>query len=210
MIFQTIFYLLLYVFVNPILLQKKMMVWYTNINYKLNLYFMTLAQVLKQKKELSLKLKKGFKLPIKNKALGLIQINNKTLLKKLYFWLANLPVDFVVVWDFDKEWIDEQFKNIYITKKVNKANLQAYDFTVIDSEVWKLWEYFENAVVPISPNDNHFSSILKEYQPMKNEGNAYLYDESNEWSIFYAISRYLENYKISFDNKNLVKNVYEA
>ena len=42
---------------------------------------------------------------------------------------------------------------------------------------------------------------------MKDEGNAYLYDEDNEWSVFYALARYLENYKISFDNKNLVKNV---
>ena len=151
---------------------------------------MTLAQVLKEKKELSLKLKKGFKLPIKNKALWLIQISNKTLLKKLYFGLANLPVDFVVVWDFD--------------------NLQAYDFTVLDNDASNISEYFSNAVTPISPSDNHFSSILKEYQPMKNKWNAYLYDQDNEWSIFYAISRYLENYKISFDNKNLVKNVYEG
>jgi len=171
---------------------------------------MTLAQVLKEKKELSLKLKKWFKLPIKNKALWLIQISNKTLLKKLYFGLANLPVDFVIVWDFDKEGRDEQFKNIYVTKKINKANLKAYDFTVLDDEASNISQYFEQAIIPISPSDNHFSSILKEYQPMKNKWNAYLYDQDNEWSIFHAISRYLENYKISFDNKNLVKNVYEG
>jgi hypothetical protein len=155
-------------------------------------------------------LKKEYKLPIKNKALWLILITNKTLLQKLYFWLANLPVDFVVVWDFGKEGRDSQFTNIYVTKKINKKNTKAFDFVVIDSDVTSISDYKENAVISISPENNHFSSILKEYNPMKSEWNAYLYEKENEWSIFHSITRYLENYKISFDNKNLVKNFYEG
>jgi hypothetical protein len=42
---------------------------------------------------------------------------------------------------------------------------------------------------------------------MKNEGNSFYYEESNHWSIFYSIVRYMENYKFPFDNKNLIKNV---
>ena len=171
---------------------------------------MTLAQTLKEKKELSNDLKRRYKLPLKNKALWLIQVSNKTLLQKLYFGLANLPADFVVVWDFWKEWRDDQFKNIYITKKVNKSTLKAFDFTVVDSDLSNLSQYSEKAIVTIAPEDNHYSSVLKEYNPMKSVWNAYLYEETNEWSIFYAVARYLENYKISFDNKSLVKNVYEG
>ncbi len=188
-----------------------LLVWYTNCSLVIYIYIdMTLAQILKQKKDLSSDLKRRYKLPLKNKALWLIQIENKALLQKLYFGLANLPVDFIVVGDFGKEWRDEQFKNIYITKKVNKSNLKAFDFTVLDSNASNLSQYSEKAIVPVSPKDNQFSAILKEYNPMKNQWNAYLYDESNEWSIFHAIARYLENYKITFDNKNLVKNVYEG
>ena len=46
---------------------------------------MTLTQILKEKKEKSYGLKKAYKLPIKNKALGLVVIENKALLQKLYF-----------------------------------------------------------------------------------------------------------------------------
>jgi len=171
---------------------------------------MTFAQIIKQKKELSIKLKREYKLPLKNKALWLIKINNKALLKKLYFWLANLPINFIIVWDFEKNWLDENFKNLYVCTDIDKINISAFDFVVLDSETNKISEFSENAVVSISPNDNHFSSILKEYNPMKNEWNAYLYDEFNEWSIFHAITRYLENFKITFDNKNLVKNVFDG
>ena len=171
---------------------------------------MTLTQILKEKKEKAHSLKKDYKLPIKFKPLGLVLINNKALLQKLYFWLSNLPIDFVCVWDFGKEGNDEQCKNIYVSKKSIPANLIAYDFIVSDGWIKNISKYFEKAVVPILPEWNVFWSVLKEYNPMKNEWNAYLYSENNEWSVFHAITRYLENYKITFDNKNLVKNVFEG
>jgi len=170
---------------------------------------MSLTQILKQKKETSSKIKKSFWLPLKNKALALIKLNNKTILQKLYFWLANLDIDFVIVWDFDKDWIDENFKNIYITDNINDKDLIAFDFTVLDSNTTDIWLYKKNAIVPILSIDNHFASIYKEFNPMKSEGNSYLYNKHNEWNIFHAITRYYENFKISFDNKNLVKNVLE-
>jgi len=170
---------------------------------------MTLTQILKDKKQNSNELKTKFKLPKKNKALWLIKLTNKSLLQKLYFWLANLPIDFVVVWDFGKEWIDEQFKNIYIKNKILDKDLIWFDFCIFDSEITDITKFNKNAIVSILPEDNHFKSIMQEYNPMKNEWNCYLYSQNNEWSIFYSIARYLENYKISFDNKNLVKNIWE-
>ena len=169
---------------------------------------MTLAQILKEKKELSNKIKKEYKLPIKNKAFGLILVENKNILQKLYFGLANLPIDFIIVWDFWKEWRDEQFNNIYVTKKIDNNSLRAFDFVVLDENTAEISKYNENAITPICLKGNQLSAILKEYQPMKNEWNSYIYEENNEWSIFWAISRYFENYKITFDNKNLLKNVY--
>ena len=44
---------------------------------------------------------------------------------------------------------------------------------------------------------------------MKNIWNSYLYDTLNEWSIFYSIVRYLENYKYTYDNKSLIRNVLD-
>jgi hypothetical protein len=45
---------------------------------------------------------------------------------------------------------------------------------------------------------------------MKNEGNSYFYDSESKWLVFWAIIRYMENYKFPFDNKNLVKNVLKV
>ena len=45
---------------------------------------------------------------------------------------------------------------------------------------------------------------------MRSEWNAYFYDESNKWSIFSSIVKYMENYTFPFDNKNLVKNVVKS
>jgi hypothetical protein len=44
---------------------------------------------------------------------------------------------------------------------------------------------------------------------MKSEGNAFLYDMYDEWSIFYALIKYVENTKFPFDNKALIENVYK-
>ncbi|MDQ7009004.1 MAG: hypothetical protein Q9M94_01800 [Candidatus Gracilibacteria bacterium] len=170
---------------------------------------MSLTQILKEKKETSLNIKKTFGLPLKNKALALIKLNDKSILQKLYFGLANLDINFIIVGDFDKNGIDENFKNIYITNKINNTDLIAFDFTILDSNITDIGLYQKNAIVSILPTNNHLSSICKEYNPMKSEGNSYLYQKHNEWSIFHAITRYYENYKISFDNKNLVKNVLE-
>lgn len=167
---------------------------------------MTLAQILKNKKEVSNNLKTDFWLPKKNKALALIKLTNKTLLKKLYFGLANLPIDFVVIWDFWKEWIDENFKNIYITKEIDNKYLIWFDACIFDDNITDIHWYNTNAIIPILPEKNHLSALMKEFNPMK----SYLYSQNNEWSIFHSITRYLENYKITFDNKNLVKNVWEG
>ncbi len=170
---------------------------------------MTLAQILKEKKLLAIDIKKKYKLPVKNKPLWVVIINNKQILQKLYFGLATLPVDFIVVWDFWKEWKDEQCKNIYVTKELRRNILPAFDFAILDSETTDLSKYSSQAIVPIAINEWHFSSILNEFNPEKNLWNAYLYEEYNEWSIFHALIRYLENTRFPMDHKNLVKNVFE-
>jgi hypothetical protein len=78
---------------------------------------------------------------------------------------------------------------------------------VSDNSISQISDYTSVGVTPIINKNNHLSIILKEFNPMKNEGNTFYYDESNHWCIFYSIVRYMENYKFPFDNKNLIKNV---
>ena len=45
--------------------------------------------------------------------------------------------------------------------------------------------------------------ILKDYNPVTESGNAFLYKEDNLWLFYAALVRALENYKFSYDWQNL-------
>ncbi|MDD3793967.1 MAG: hypothetical protein PHI37_04085 [Candidatus Gracilibacteria bacterium] len=161
--------------------------------------------VLKEKKEKNLLLKKKLLLSNRNKAIGLIKINSKTLIKELRDALVVLPCDFVI--EVEGANNEKLAENVVAISKVDDNSVIGFDFIVCDDEINNLNSYFELGITPIVSNKNHLSSLLKEFNPVKNEGNSYIYSSLDKWSIFYALIRYLENYKFPFDNKNLVKNV---
>lgn len=165
---------------------------------------MNISQLLKEKKLNSDLIKQDYKLLKSNKAVWLILLSDTSVLNSLLLWCKSLPIDFVVISESNLELVTN---NIAFTQN-NKIN-SWFDFIVTDNEISWLDNYLKNWIVPILPEKNHMRSILKEFNPMKNEGNSYFYYNNDAWSIFYSIVRYLENYKFSFDNKNLVKNVLD-
>lgn len=54
-------------------------------------------------------------------------------------------------------------------------------------------------VIPVVKND----PILKDYNPITETGNAFLYQEDTFWLFYAALVRALENYKFSYDWQNL-------
>lgn len=54
-------------------------------------------------------------------------------------------------------------------------------------------------VLPVIQND----PILKNYNPVNESGNAFLFEKENEWLFFAALVRALENYKFAYDWQNL-------
>jgi hypothetical protein len=64
-------------------------------------------------------------------------------------------------------------------------------------------KYIKKWITPIVLKNKEFI----EFNPLKNEWNAFFYETLDKWSIFYTIVRYMENYKFPFDNKNLVTNL---
>ena len=166
---------------------------------------MTLSELIKEKRKVSENIKNLFSLPKKNRATGLIKLENKTITKELLEWLKELPVNFIIETD-DTEEISHA--NIKTSSNISKLEY-GFDFIVCDNCTDKLSWYFNKWIVPIIIKDSHISSILSEFNPLKNEWNCYIFEQENAWNIFYAIVRYLENYKFPFDNKNLVKNVSE-
>jgi hypothetical protein len=65
----------------------------------------------------------------------------------------------------------------------------------------------QNAVVPIVPITNPLSKKFSEFNPMKFEGNAFLFEPVNQYQMFAAIVRYLENVRYPGDKRTLLQNV---
>lgn len=61
-------------------------------------------------------------------------------------------------------------------------------------------------VIPVVKND----PILKDYNPVTESGNAFLYFEDNLWLFYAALVRALENFKFSYDWQNLELAVMET
>lgn len=166
---------------------------------------MNISSTLSEKKTLNSTLKKNYGLFQKFKPLGLIHLSDTDVTTELLEGLKVLSAGFVVIVENAQQ--EQIADNIIITDSVDATSLLGFDFVVADNNIGNIHEYSQAGVTPIINKDNHLSSILKEFNPLKNEGNSFYYDNENPWSIFYTIVRYMENYKFPFDNKNLIKNV---
>lgn len=169
---------------------------------------MNITSVLAEKKENSLKLKKALGILLKYKPLWLIRLSDNDLTNSLIKGLKILPTGFVVY----SEWAKTEIlsNNVVITWSLNDSVLSWFDFVVCDDEIENIDMYIEKWITPIVLWKNNISTILTEFNPLKNEWNAFFYENLEKWSIFYAIIRYMENFKFPFDNKNLVKNVLKV
>lgn len=157
------------------------------------------------KKEKNKKLKKDLWLGQKYMPLWLIKLKNKELIRELRDAFLTVNAWFII----EIDWIENEklWENIIAVSKINKNDLAWFDFVLFDDLDDDINKYIQNWVTPIVKNNNHLSSILKQFNPLKNEWNSFIYEEFNKWSIFAWIIKYLENFKFPFDNKNLVKNV---
>ncbi len=159
--------------------------------------------ILTEKKKYSKILKDYYHFNTKNKATGLILLQDEASIDFLLDGLEVLSCDFVVK---TKKQLWAKL-NIVTSWEIKKDLLMWFDFVVSDNEMEGLWEYFKLGIVPILPNNNHLSGILKEFDPLQSEWNSFFYLNQNKWSLYASVIRYLENYKFPYDNRNLVKNV---
>ena len=65
----------------------------------------------------------------------------------------------------------------------------------------------ENVIVPIGPISGAEKIGLTEFNPMKFEGNSFLFEISDKYQIFASIVRYLENVKYPGDKRTLLQNI---
>ena len=81
------------------------------------------------------------------------------------------------------------------------------DAFIADHSEVPLKELIENVVVPIVPKDIVPFKNFSEFNPMKFEGNAFLFEEVNKFQMFEKIVRYLENIRYPGDKRTLLQNI---
>ncbi|MDD5213316.1 MAG: hypothetical protein PHG82_02735 [Candidatus Gracilibacteria bacterium] len=167
---------------------------------------MNLSELLEEKRKNNSLLKGNYFPKSKAKAIALVNISDKNIVDKLLEGLNVIPANFVFI---SNEEIKSEYQNIVFIKKYPIDIESGFDFIIADNEVDNLKNFITKGITPIISENNYLSSMLEEFNPIKVSGNSYLYKEENEWCIFYAIIRYLENYKFPYDNRNLIKNLLE-
>lgn len=86
------------------------------------------------------------------------------------------------------------------------AGADAWITDIIDTSI-PVNTLLHNIVVPIVPiGDKRFS----DFNPMKFEGNAFLFEKVDEYQMFASLVRYLENVRYPGDKRTLLKNVSET
>lgn len=168
---------------------------------------MNLSELLEDKRKNSSILRSNYFSLTKNKSVWIIDLKDNEITENLLNWLKVLPSNFIIISDKNNE--ENIEKNIVFIKKIPKDIESWIDFIVTDNNLENLKSYLALWICPILPEDNYLSTILEEFNPVKVTWNSYIYKKENQWEIFYAIVKYLENYKFPYDNRNLVKNLFE-
>lgn len=158
---------------------------------------MDLIELIKTKREKADMLIKKYKFNKKNKILWYIHFDEYNDFNDLFDWLSKLWVNFIV------SWVWENTSNIIYTQ--DKLEFIWFDFVICDKCSQKV-EYNKNWVTQIWYS---LYSNIKDFDPRTSVWNWFLYNELSKWDIFQAVIRYLENYKFSYDNKALIKNIIE-
>ncbi|MDD2565337.1 MAG: hypothetical protein PHZ26_00730 [Candidatus Gracilibacteria bacterium] len=99
--------------------------------------------------------------------------------------------------------------NITSVPKLNHNNLVGFDFFIYDNNHTgvDVVKYMTAGIVPIMPEKNTYSGILKDFNPMKFEGNGFFWKSNSMYCIFEKLISYLENIKFPEDKRILIKNV---
>ena len=101
-----------------------------------------------------------------------------------------------------------KYLNIVFMSHGEKVDGEECDACITDG-CWDLdlVNLMKHSVVPIVPKDHSLITSLREFDPMKFEGNAFIYDTVNSYLIFEKLICYLENIRYVGDKRTLLNNI---
>ena len=138
--------------------------------------------------------------------IAFVSINDWSKKEFILRWLSDIWIWAVYIsWDKDAL----ELPNVAWAEKINQNMLHWFDFFVYDNEDddVDVVKFMSHWIVPIMPEKNTYSRILKEFNPMKFEWNGFFWKKDSPYCIFEKIVCYLENIKFPEDKRILQKNV---
>jgi len=148
-----------------------------------------------------------YALPKSVGSIGLIGIKDPTKRKFILEGISAIGMGSVVLCTSQ-----EDLENIVCVEKINQNELVGFDFFVFDNEHEGIdvVKCMKAGIVPIMPDKNVFAGMLREFNPMKFEGNGFFWSGESPYCIFQKIVSYTENIKFPEDRRVLLKNIVET
>lgn len=104
--------------------------------------------------------------------------------------------------------LDAPITNVFSAEKLTSEELAGFDFFVTDGEgSVDTMSYMRAGLVPILDQDSVFSELLRDFDPMKFEGNGFFFADLDPYRVFEKIVSYKETTKFPEDRRILLRNV---
>jgi hypothetical protein len=110
-------------------------------------------------------------------------------------------------------WSEEIHGDSVVSQKCMSEN----DLPALDCIIWDgdcegidIMKYSKFGIIPILPKKNIYSGVFLAFNPMKFEGNSFLYENENPYCIFERFVAYTENIRFPEDKRILLKNIMSA
>ena len=147
-----------------------------------------MPQNLTQKDQSRSVLLRTLQLPTNTRAIIILDIADRAIHTFLIEAGKHLDIHFIVNWDI--------------------SQMEACDACITDGRgSMDLVNLMKHSIVPIVPRIHPLILSLREFDPMKFEGNAFIYESENPYLIFEKLIRYLENVRYVGDKRTLLNNV---
>jgi hypothetical protein len=146
-----------------------------------------------QKDEIRSKILRENTLPPKSRALVLLDIADREISE--FFLEAGKSLDIAIIIATGSE-----------KEKSEYAGYDAFVSLAKDSKI-DIIALVQASVVPILPIENAYPKTFSEFDPMKFEGNAFLFASADKYLILEKLIRYLENIRYAGDKRTLTGNV---
>lgn len=98
---------------------------------------------------------------------------------------------------------------ITLITDTNEMSISGSDIWISDflDDSLPIAELSQNRVVPVIPMTVAYQGIFSEFDPMKFEGNAFIFEKVDQFMMFEKLIRALENMRYAGDKRMLLANV---